>query len=308
MSLFSTTRKFGAKGLFGSFGAGIGAPLERAVEVPGVECFQLHVPEEKDLTPSWADRVKELIVPRNIKIARFVIGYSGPDGDQYDNPQRVLETVGFGVQNHSIRQARLELTLRYIEFGHERLGVDDFNAHLGHVDPENEFYESMVETVQQVCDRVSQWGGHYDVETGPEKFEILRDFMKKVDRPEIFRVNLDLANIVLYHGEWEPVGFLRNLLDAGITIGGVHLKEAIPTTCNPSMMQWNGEEVHPGTGVVNFPLFLKTLFEHGYSDELVVEREVLGESGEVKVRHMAETLTWIYSLCHDIEAAFAASA
>ncbi|MEW6234851.1 MAG: hypothetical protein AB1656_19525, partial [Candidatus Omnitrophota bacterium] len=76
MSEYSQKQKFGPKGLFGSFGAGIGAPLELAVEAPGVECFQLHVPEEKDLTPAWAQRVKELLAPRNIKIARFVIGYS----------------------------------------------------------------------------------------------------------------------------------------------------------------------------------------------------------------------------------------
>ncbi len=299
----NSTAKFGAKGLFGSFGAGIGAPLERAVEVPGVQCFQLHVPEEKDLTPEWARRVKELIEPNGIKIARFVIGYSGPDGDQYDSPKRVQETVGFGVQNHEQRQKRYDLTMRYIDFGHEQLGVDDFNAHLGHVDPQNEFYEPMVETVQKVCDHVAQWGGHYDVETGPESFEILHGFMQKVNRPDIFRVNLDIANVVLYHGEWEPINFLRNLLNAGVKIGGVHLKEGIPTTFSPSLTQWNGEEVHPGKGVVNFPLLLKTLFESGYRDELVVEREVLGESGDVKVRFMAETLAWIYNLCYDIEQA-----
>ncbi len=205
---------FGPKGLFGSFGAGIGAPLELAVNVPGVECFQLHVPEEKDLTADWARRVKELIEPNNIQIARFVVGYSGPDGDQYDNPQRVVETVGFGVPDHAKRQARLALTKRYIEFGHEQLGVKDFNAHLGHIDPENEFFTPMVETVREVCDLVNTWGGHYDVETGPERFEELNTFMKAVDRPDIFRVNLDLANIVLYHGEWEPIGFLRKLLGA----------------------------------------------------------------------------------------------
>ncbi|RJP19492.1 MAG: sugar phosphate isomerase/epimerase [Candidatus Omnitrophota bacterium] len=305
MSTSSPAGKFGAKGLFGSYGAGIGAPLEIAVDVPGVQCFQLHVPEEKDMTPEWAKRVKELIEPRGIKIARFVIGYSGADGDRYDTPRKVLETVGFGVPNHELRQKRLALTLRYLEYGHEQLGVNDFNAHLGHIDPSNAYYEPTVKTVQQVCDTVSQWGGHYDVETGPEPFELLRDFIKAVNRPDIFRVNLDLANIILYHGVWEPVCFLRNLIDAGIEIGGVHLKEARPTTIHPSLDQWNGEEVHPGTGYVNFPLFLKTLFESGYRKELVVEREVLGESGLVKVRHMAETLTWVYSLCRDIEEAFA---
>ncbi|HPP02569.1 MAG TPA: sugar phosphate isomerase/epimerase family protein [bacterium] len=302
----SQTNKFGPKGLFGSYGAGIGAPLELAVEAPGVECFQLHVPEEKDLTPDWANRVKELIEPRGIQIARFVIGYSGPEGDQYDSPQRVLETVGFGVPDHQKRKARLELTKKYIRFGHEYLGVKDFNAHLGHVDPNNEFFNPMVEAVQECCDLTASWGGHYDVETGPEKFEALHAFMKKVNRPGVFRVNLDLANIVLYHGEWEPITFLRKLLDAGLEIGGVHLKDAIPTTCKPSLQQWNGEEVHPGQGMVNFPLLLKTLFESGYRDAIVVEREVLGENGLQKVRRMAETLTWVYNLCRDIERAFAA--
>ncbi len=297
---------FGPKGLFGSFGAGIGAPLELAVEVPGVECFQLHVPEEKDLTPEWANRVKKLIEPKGIEIARFVIGYSGPDGDQYDTPQRVIETVGFGVPDHVKRQSRLELTQRYIQFGHDRLGVKDFNAHLGHVDPQNEFFKPMVETVRGLCDLVAQWGGHYDVETGPETFEELHAFIQAVDRPDIFRVNLDLANIVLYHGEWEPITFLRKLLDAGVRIGGVHLKEARPVTNRPSLQQWNGEELHPGNGVVNFPLLLKTLFESGYRDAIVVEREVLGENGLQKVRHMAETLIWIYRLCRDIEESFAA--
>lgn len=296
-----TKEHFGPKGLFGSFGAGIGAPLELAVEAPGVECFQLHVPEEQDMTTAWAQRVKALIEPRQIKIARFVIGYSGLDGDQYDSPQRVLETVGFGVQDHAKRQARLALTKRYIQFGYEQLGVKDFNAHLGHVDETNEFFAPMVESVQECCDIVSQWGGHYDVETGPESFDALYAFIKKVNRPGIFRVNVDLANIVLYHGLWEPITFLRQLLDAGVEIGGVHLKDAMPVTCQPTMQQWNGEEVHPGNGMVNFPLLLKTLFEHGYRDAIVVEREVLGESGLQKVRKMAETLTWVYNLCRDIE-------
>jgi len=306
MSEYGQKEKFGLKGLFGSFGAGIGAPLELAVEAPGVECFQLHVPEEKDLTAAWAQRVKGLLAPRHIKIARFVIGYSGPDGDQYDNPQRVLETVGFGVANHEKRKARLALTKRYMEFGHEQLGVNDFNAHLGHVDEKNEFFGPMVETVQEACDLAAQWGGHYDVETGPEKFDALYAFMKKVNRPGIFRVNLDLANIVLYHGEWEPITFLKKLLDAGLEIGGVHLKDAIPTNCHPSMQQWNGEEVHPGNGMVNFPLLLKTLFGSGYREAIVVEREVLGESGLQKIRRMTETLSWVYNLCRDIENAFAA--
>lgn len=297
---------FGPKGLFGSFGAGIGAPLELAVHVPGVECFQLHVPEEKDLTPEWAKRVKALIEPKGIQIARFVIGYSGPDGDLYDTPQRVLETVGFGVPDHAKRRARHALTKRYIQFGYEQLGVKDFNAHLGHVDPKNEFFQPMVETVRDCCDTVAAWGGHYDVETGPETFEALHAFMQAVDRPEIFRVNLDLANIVLYHGEWEPITFLRKLLDANIKIGGVHLKEARPVTMKPSLRQWNGEELHPGNGVVNFPLLLKTLFESGYRDAIVVEREVLGENGLQKVRHMSETLIWVYRLCRDIEEAFGA--
>jgi L-ribulose-5-phosphate 3-epimerase len=295
--------KFGDKGLFGSFGAGIGAPLELAVEVPGVQCFQLHVPEEGDLTPSWADQVKELIGPKGIKIARFVIGFSGPDGDQYDSPLKVQETVGLGVQNHDIRKKRYELIRRYMDYGHDHLGVNDFNGHLGHLDSTNEFYQPLVETIQEICDVAAGWGGHYDVETGPEPFDVLSQFMKDVNRPGLFRVNLDLANVVLYHGVWEPITFLKNLLDAGVEIGGVHLKEAKPTTFNPSMDRWNGEELHPGNGVVNYPLFLKTLYESGYRDAIVVEREVLGESGIVKVRHMAETLTWVYSLCYDIEQA-----
>ncbi len=305
MSQNISSKKFGPKGLFGSFGAGIGAPLELAVQVPGVQCFQLHVPEEKDLTPEWAKRVRELCEPNAIKIARFVIGFSGPDGDQYDSPKRVLETVGLGVPNHELRQKRLDFALRCLEYGHEQLGVDDFNGHLGQIDPNNEFYEPTVQAIQKLCDTVSQWGGHYDVETGPEEFDLLHGFMKAVNRPGVFRVNLDLANIVLYHGVWEPIGFLRQMLEAGLEIGGVHLKEGIPTTMHPSLDQWNGEEVHPGHGVVNFPLFLKTLCESGYDKELVIEREVLGESGKVKVQHMSESLTWIYSLCRNIEEAFA---
>ena len=74
-------------------------------------------------------------------------------------------------------RALIDREKRILEMAKE-LGTDIVTTHIGVV-PENKDsvqYESMHEVCKELADFAKSMGGHFAVETGPEKAVILKDF------------------------------------------------------------------------------------------------------------------------------------
>ncbi|MBR6602956.1 MAG: sugar phosphate isomerase/epimerase, partial [Clostridia bacterium] len=120
------------------------------------------------------------------------------------------------------------------------------------------------------------------VETGPEKSEVLRDFLDSLGSKGV-SVNLDPANLVMVAGD-DPVAAVHNLKDYIVHThakDGVMLKATNPEfiyNVEPMPEELRGvgfyREVPLGTGSVDFPKYIAALYEIGYRGFLTIEREV----------------------------------
>jgi sugar phosphate isomerase/epimerase len=124
-------------------------------------------------------------------------------------------------------------------------------------------------------------GGHYAIETGPEKAVILKDFLDTLNGAGM-GVNFDPANLVMCAGD-NPVSAVHTLKDYIVHThakDGIMLERTNPefiyhVTPMPEDMQGISffREVPLGEGGVKFGPYLKALEEIGYRGFLTIERE-----------------------------------
>lgn len=166
------------------------------------------------------------------------------------------------------------------------LGVDVLAAHIGFVpeDRDSQGYRDLVAAMQRICDHCSRNGQRFALETGQESAGDLARFIQDVDRGNL-GVNFDPANMLLY-GAGRPLEAVRVLARYLI---GVHAKDGRW----PSQPGTLGEETPLGEGEVNFPAFIATLKELGYTGPITIEREI---SGEQQVRDIGRAIGLLDSL------------
>ncbi len=206
----------------------------------------------------------------------------------------------FGCAMYYTKDRRLiDVEKRLLEMAKE-LGTNIVTTHIGVV-PETKNctqYESMHEVCLELAEYAKSMGGHFAVETGPEKSELLLDFLRDLGSDGV-AVNLDPANLVMCAGD-DPVNAVNNLKDY---IVHTHAKDGIQLRkfdtkgfyCSkfygvePIGAAGNFEEVPLGKGGVNFDTYLAALRGIGYDGYLTIEREC----GDTPTKDIAEAVKFL---------------
>lgn len=189
----------------------------------------------------------------------------------------------FGCDMYYTRdRAAIDKEKRIMEIA-KALGTDIVTTHIGVV-PEDfdcKQYESMHEVCLELAEFADTMGGHFAVETGPERAELLKKFLDNLGSRGV-SVNLDPANLVMCAGD-DPVKAVYTLKDY---IVHTHAKDgkqlkAVDTRTLYCPQYYNLEpgdwgsiiEMPLGAGNVDWENYLKALEEIGYNGYLTIERE-----------------------------------
>lgn len=163
-------------------------------------------------------------------------------------------------------------------FAHE-IGTHVVTGHIG-VIPENKddpayraLYKAMITLGRMARERDLTFA----TETGPETTALMRQFLDELDGG--IGVNFDPANLVMG-------GHSRNGADSVAVIAPyiahTHAKDGIRT-------EHSAMEVALGKGGVDFPLWMKTLWNYGYHGFLTIEREC----GDTPAADIAEAIRYL---------------
>ncbi|MFO7956321.1 MAG: sugar phosphate isomerase/epimerase family protein [Candidatus Brocadiia bacterium] len=251
-------------GVFTSAGAGLGAAIEKVVQI-GAPTVQLHAPGPDGRTPERADEIAGRFADAGVEISLVFCGFPG---DRYDTIPVVRQTVG--LVPPETRQERIQQTKEIADFA-AWLEAPGIGIHIGFVpeDWDSAEFGAIAKVVGEIADHCAGLGLTMNLETGQETADTLLHLLETVDR-ENLAVNFDPANMILY-GSGEPLDALRKV---GDYVRSVHCKDATWSD-NPGE-EW-GVEVPLGEGDVNIREFVKTLRDIGYTGPLTIEREVSGE-------------------------------
>ncbi|MFO8006955.1 MAG: sugar phosphate isomerase/epimerase family protein [Candidatus Brocadiia bacterium] len=264
-------------GVFASAGAGLGAALEKVLELE-VPTAQLHVPGPEERTREHAQEVAQAFADAGVEVSLVFCGFAG---DRYDTIQVVRETVGLVPPD--TRAERLEAARGMADFA-AWLGAPGIGIHVGFVseDWHSPEFAAIVEAVSDLAGHCESLGLTMNLETGQETADTLLHLLQTVDR-ENLRVNFDPANMILY-GSGQPMPALRKVSDY---VSSVHCKDAVWSD-NPG--EDFGREVPLGEGDVDISRFIATLAEIGYEGPLTIEREVSGQRQIEDIRKGIELL------------------
>lgn len=189
--------------------------------------------------------------------------------------------LGQGFYRPEVNPRLVEASKRILELAKD-LGCNIVTTHIGVVpgDANHPRYRIM----QDACGELSRFAAgmdaHFAVETGPETAATLKGFLDGLGSKGV-AVNFDPANLVMVTGD-DPVKAVHTLKDY---IVHTHAKDGVrryyrepeevygvvesPVVTSPSF-----EEVPLGQGKVDFPGWLKALWDVGYRGFLTIEREV----------------------------------
>jgi len=256
-------------GVFASIDAGLGVRLEVAREL-GVPTIHLHTPHRESRTPQRAEEFQRRLEQLGIEVTCVFAGF---EGESYADIPTVSRTVGLVPQ--ATRRERTAELKEIADFA-RLLNVDVVGLHIGFVphDAASADYRDVVEVAREACDHVARNRQALHLETGQEPADVLLEFLKDVDRDNLF-INFDPANMILY-GCGEPIPALRTL---GRYVRSVHCKDA--TWSDEPGKTW-GAEVPLGQGDVDVEAYLRTLAEIGYDGPLTIEREIPQEPARQK--------------------------
>lgn len=191
--------------------------------------------------------------------------------------------LGHGFGDAEKNPALIEKSKRIVDLALE-LGANIVTTHIGVVptDKNHPRYKIMQDACGTLAEYADSVGARFAVETGPEKSEVLRDFLDSLGSKGV-SVNLDPANLVMVAGD-DPVAAVHNLKDYIVHThakDGVMLKATNPEfiyNVEPMPEELRGvgfyREVPLGTGSVDFPKYIAALYEIGYRGFLTIEREV----------------------------------
>lgn len=219
---------------------------------------------------SWAegDAMPSAARSANLLMTGAMLGFPGED---YTTPQTIKATGGFGPVD--LRRERLE-RLRWALERTVALGLSDLMLHAGFLpDPSDPDRSPFLETLAHAGQMAAEHGVTLAFETGQESATLLRKTLDDLSSPHL-KVNFDPANMLLYD-MGDPIQAVEIL---GPDIRSVHLKDAR----RPKVVGEWGEEVPLGEGEVDFPRFLATLREVGFTGPLLVEREVGDQAARIK--------------------------
>jgi len=248
-------------GIFTSVGAGLGLPLETTAEL-GISTIHLHAPDRDARSSEYAGQLANQLAQHAIEVTCLFAGFAG---ESYADIPTVERTVG--LVNPETRDARVSELNSISDFG-KLLDVPAVGLHLGFVphDTHASSYSEVVHVTAEIADYCGENGQNLHLETGQETAEALLDFLRHVNRDNLF-VNFDPANMILY-GAGQPLPTLEML---GPYVRSVHCKDA--KWSDKPGKTW-GLEVPLGEGDVDMAAYLRTLDSIGYTGPLTIEREI----------------------------------
>lgn len=171
---------------------------------------------------------------------------------------------------------------RILEMAKE-LGTNIVTTHIGVIPGTKDCvqYESMHAVCLELAEFAKSVGGHFAVETGPEKAAILKEFLDGLGSDGV-AVNLDPANLVMCAGD-DPVQAVYILKDYIVHThakDGVQLKKFdtkalyAPQYYGLAPCGWDVIREEPlGKGGVDWRRYLHALRDIGYDGFLTIERE-----------------------------------
>ena len=236
----------------------------------GVQCGQLGVPGDVELTAEFAVGWKSALEQAQFPIATVFAAYNG---ENYADIPTVQRTVGFIPRD--TREEREQRTYQVIDFA-AAIGVGSFACHIGFVpeDTTHPDYIDVREMVRRVAHHAATNKQTFALETGQEPAHVLQHFLKDVDRPNV-GINFDPANMILY-GTGDPIEALTVL---GPQVVSVHMKDG--DWPNPSQPGALGVERPLGQGAVGIPRFVAKLKEIGFRGPLNIEREAENQTERI---------------------------
>ncbi len=189
--------------------------------------------------------------------------------------------LGMGFHRPEENKRLIEASKRILDLAKD-LDTSIVTTHIGVV-PEDENHPRY-RIMQDACGELSRYAdsvqAHFAVETGPETAATLKGFLDGLHSKGV-AVNFDPANLVMVTGD-DPVKAVHTLKDY---IVHTHAKDGVryyyrspeevyqvvesPIVTSPSF-----EELPLGEGHVDFPGFIKALWDTGYRGFLTIEREV----------------------------------
>lgn len=166
-----------------------------------------------------------------------------------------------------------------------RLNTKVVTTHIGCVsgNKDDESYKNQLAACREIGDYAAAKGVTFAIETGPEKAQVLAEFIRDCGSKGI-GVNLDPANLVMVTGD-DPVNAVHVLKDYIVHThakDGIMLKQTDPKRIYTFFAEGGIEdmrmsdyflEVPLGQGKVDFDAYLAALSEVGYKGFLTIERE-----------------------------------
>lgn len=193
----------------------------------------------------------------------------------------VCGDLGCGFANAALNPELIRRSKLIMELAKE-LGTDIVTTHIGVVPADKKVarYAIMQDACGELARYANDLGSHFAVETGPERSEVLKEFLDGLGSKGV-AVNFDPANLVMVAGE-RPETAVKNL---GEYIVHTHAKDGrqifyrdpeviFGLKPDDGIKQPSFEELPLGEGDVNFPQYLTALEATGYRGYLTVEREV----------------------------------
>jgi L-ribulose-5-phosphate 3-epimerase len=239
-------------------------PVEtiREVKTLGVTCGQLGIPGDMALEgveDAWIKALRD----EDFTIVTVFCSYVG---ESYKDVPTVQSTVGFIPPD--TRTEREQRTKDVSHFA-AALGVNSIACHIGFVpeDPEHPDYVAVRDMVRRICDHAALHGQTFALETGQEPADVLLQFLKAVNRPNL-GINFDPANLIMY-GTGDPILAVEVLHEHLLS---VHCKDGVWPPKMPAGAL--GTETPLGEGAVGMDKFIAKLKQLGYKGTLNVEHEI----------------------------------
>lgn len=232
------------------------------MEELGVKKLQLGLVPHRD-DAGLVDGVPEALARIG---ARVVSGMFGTVGEDYTTMETIRRTGGIVPDEHW--EANQQVARRAAAKARE-LGLPLVSFHAGFLphDMESAGFRKLADRIEVVAGIFGDQGIDLLFETGQETADDLWSFFDHIEARGVSNlgVNFDPANMILYD-KGDPIEALRRLLPR---VRSIHIKDAVRTV-TPG--EWGAEAV-VGQGQVDWPAFIRTLAEGGYTGDLLVERE-----------------------------------
>ena len=229
------------------------------LEATGVRRVQLALDPLSERPEIWG-ATKDMLQSAGIET---VSGMFGCVGEDYSTLETIRLTGGIAPdatweQNRKNIQATVRLA--------QSLALKLVTFHAGFLphDEQDPTFAKLKQRLSEVAELFLAHGIALGLETGQETAPVLREFLQKLNLPNV-GVNFDPANMLLYD-KGNPIEALRTL---GPWIRQVHIKDARRTKVSGT---W-GEEVVAGAGEVEWSAFFATLQQVGFQGDLCIERE-----------------------------------